>query len=125
MTEEIVNWFRQALGITQLTPEYLAPEDGAAGLFCRGREVVWQRRDICGCQIRRLRLTLLLAMHTAKAPDMDLAEQIDDALQRFAPTLGLDQTVRLEQARVVKQEGWGLVRTEARLTFEYTQKEEI
>ena len=116
MTNEILQWLRGLPGLSGLEWEHLAPTAGAAGLFCRGRELVWERRDIQGGIRCRYRLELTLSLHTHRETFLDLDLQ-------NPPQLGLDQTVRLEQGRIVKDDGLGLPRREARLIFEYTKEE--
>ena len=117
MTNEILQWLRGLPGLAGLEWERLGPGAGSAGLFCRGRELVWERRDIQGGIRRRYRLELTLSLHTDRETFLDLD-------LRNPPQLGLDQTVRLEQGRIVKDDGLGLPRREAKITFEYPQKEE-
>jgi len=124
MLETLLSWLRGIPGLQDMTAEYLGPEEGAAGLFCRGREVLWQRRDILGALTCRQRAVFLLSIRSPDPALLSLTLTVEPEFRSIAPVFGLDQTLKLEQGRTVRNDGGGLPVIEARLTLEYTTKEE-
>ncbi len=124
MIQQILSWLGGFPVFSGLTAEYLGPGAGAAGLFCQGREVLWERKDILGRGHTRQKLVFTLA---ARGPDeafLAALLDLEPQLETTAPKFGEDQKVLLERGRTVKNDGRGLLRMEARLTVEYTTKEE-
>ena len=123
MNEQILDWLR-ALGFPKVEPEYLGPFEGAMGLFCRGREVIREQRDILGRRVCRQKAVFLVAVRTGDFTALDQILQLEPLLLQTAPVFGLDQRIRLEKGRTVKHNGSAIPVLECQLTVEYTTKEE-
>ena len=123
MIQEVLNWLRSWPVLGRLKPERLDPDPGDAGLFCQGRTVLWQRRDILGRTLMRQRLEFLLAVHTLDPEALEGFLLLDD-LTGSAPVLGMDQTVSVTQGRAVRSDGQGILRCQAKITFEFTREVE-
>lgn len=116
MIQKILSWLRGLPGLGTVQPEVLEPYPGSAGLFCQGLRELGRSTDILGNATRRCRLELVVAIH-------DTGTAIPQALLELscadAPILGANQQVQISQGRLVRAEGDGLRRYEARIYFEY------
>lgn len=122
MIETVFNWLAAQPGLQNLQLEALCAAPGSSGLFCKGQEVLWRRQDILGKELRRMRLTFRLCLHRTGtgAPAQLLA--LTQTAESAAPILGLDQTLSLEQGRMVRSGAGGIARYELRITFEFTSE---
>ena len=123
MYSKMLLWLTTIPQLRQLQPERLGPEEGSVGLFCKGREVLWQRQDILGGTLCRQRVVFILACRTAEPWPLETALLLERDLNLSAPYFGEDQKIFLEQGRTVKSDG-GFPEMEAKLTVEFTTKEE-
>ena len=123
MIQSVFDWLRGWPVLGRLKLERLDPDPGDAGLFCQGRTVLWQRRDILGRKQLRQRLEFLLSVHTLDPEDLENFLLLDD-LTVSAPVLGMDQTVSVTQGRAVRSDGQGILRCQAKITFEFTKEVE-
>lgn len=121
MTEEILSWVRAYPGFAGVAWESLEAQPGSMGLFSRGLEVVSTARDILGQEHRRLRLGLLLAVHTTEdTMSQTLADFAQWAVQT-APILGENQVVKGEKGNMTRKNAHGTARYELALTLEFTR----
>ena len=123
MNEQILSWLRAA-GMPELEPEYLGPNEGAMGLFCQGRDVLWERRDILGNRICRQKLSFRLALRSRETHTLDRVLALEPMLRQSAPVLGEDRRVLVEKGRTVRDNGCAVPVREINITVEYTTKEE-
>ena len=123
MIQSVFDWLRGWPVLGRLKLERLDPDPGDAGLFCQGRTVLWQRRDILGRKQLCQRLEFLLSVHTLDPEDLENFLLLDD-LTVSAPVLGMDQTVSVTQGRAVRSDGQGILRCQAKITFEFTKEVE-
>ena len=123
MIQSVFDWLRSWPVLGRLKLERLDPDPGDAGLFCQGRTVLWQRRDILGRKQLRQRLEFLLSVHTLDPEDLENFLLLEDFTDT-APVLGMDQTVSVTQGRAVRSDGQGILRCQARITFEFTKEVE-
>ena len=116
MIQQILSWLRGLPGLSAVQPEALEPYPGSAGLFCQGLRELGRSADILGNATRHCRLELVLAIH-------DTGTAVPQALLELscagAPILGSRQQVNITQGRLVRADGDGLRRYEARIIFEY------
>ncbi len=124
MLETLLSWLREIPGLQDMQAEYLGPENGASGLFCRGREVLWQRRDILGHLTCRQKAVFVLSFREPDPYLLSVLLTAEPEFRNIAPVFGLDQSLKLEQGRTVRNDGGGQPVLEVRLTLEYTTKEE-
>ena len=122
MIENILSWLR-LLGFSNVEAEHLGPCEGDMGLFCRGREVIREHRNILGARVCRQKAVFLVSLRTREKEPLDLAMMLEPILLQTAPTFGQDQKILLEKGRTVKDNG-GIPVKEFQLTVEYTTKEE-
>lgn len=123
MIQSVFDWLRSWPVLGRLKLERLDPDPGDAGLFCQGRTVLWQRRDILGRKQLRQRLEFLLSVHTLDPEDLEKFLLLEDFTDT-APVLGMDQTVSVTQGRAVRSDGQGILRCQAKITFEFTKEVE-
>jgi hypothetical protein len=122
MNEQILAWLR-AGGFPKLEPEYMGPCEGDMGLFCRGREVLKEDRDILGRRICRQKAVFTVALRTAEPKILDVILALEPVISRMAPIFGQDQKILMEKGRTARDSG-GIPVREFQLTVEYTTKEE-
>ena len=123
MIEQILSWLRD-LGLSDMEAEHLGPREGDMGLFCRGREVLWERQDILGGKLCRQRLVFLVDIRGGTLEILEAGMILEPMLRLTAPYFGEDQKILLENGRTVKDNGSGIPVKEYKLTVEYTTKEE-
>ena len=127
MIENILAWLR-LLGFPNVEAEHLGPCEGDAGLFCRGREVLEEHRDILGRRICRQKAVFTVALRTKDSGILDMILGLEQKIVQTAPLFGLDQKIYLEKGRTAKDSGGIPVRefqlTVEYMTVEYTTKEE-
>ena len=122
MNEQILSWLRLCM-LPGLQPEHLGPCEGDAGLFCRGREVLKEHRDILGRRICRQKAVYAVALRTEDPKILDVILALEPEIVRTAPLFSQDQKIYLEKGRTAKDSG-GIPVREFQLTVEYTTKEE-
>ena len=122
MNEQILSWLR-AFGFPGLEPEYLGPREGDMGLFCRGREVLREQRDILGRRVCRQKVVFTVALRTRETGPLSTILALEPVIVPAAPVFGQDKRILLEKGRTVKDSG-GIPVREFQLTVEYTTKEE-
>ena len=108
MTDKISAW------LEGFALDLLEAGEGKA-LFPQGQRELRRQEDILGNVRHRKRLTVILRCHGDRA----LLEGLDLA---SAPLLGQEQTVRLEDVRLVARSHDGLPRYEGKLIFEFTER---
>lgn len=122
MIEQILTWLR-LLGFPNVEAEHLGPREGDMGLFCRGREVLWERQDILGDTLCRQKVVFLVDVRSRETDVLELGLLLEPMIQKTAPVFGEDQKILLEKGRTVKDNG-GIPVKEFQMTVEYTTKEE-
>ena len=122
MIENILAWLR-LLEFPNVEAEHLGPCEGDMGLFCRGREVLEEHRDILGRRICRQKAEFLISLRTAEPEILDVLLALEPVVCGSAPVFGQDQKIRFEKGRTVKDNG-GIPVREVQLTVDYTTKEE-
>ena len=119
MQNTVYCWLKAMPGLEALEEEKLCAAPGAAGLFCKGRKVLWRREDILGAVRTRQSLTFHLCLHSTSREVPDFLWKLDT---RNAPLLGADQTVTVTQGRMTRDGGTGICRYEAVITFTFTSE---
>ena len=119
MENTVLTWLRGLPGLEKLQPESLEAKAGAAGLFCQGQKILAQSRNIWGDVQYRKSLTFKLCLHSLSRSVPDFFLKLDTA---NAPILGEDQTVAVTGGHLTKDDGRGLCRFEATVTFTFTSE---
>ena len=122
MTETVLQWLAGVEGLQGLKPEQLDAASGSCGLFCKGEQLLWEKRDILGGRLRRRKRTFLLVIHRP-AGSLCPMETIAQKALASAPVFGEDQTVAMENARLSRDTGLGIARHQMEITFTFTTKE--
>ena len=119
MTNTVFTWLKGLPGLERLQREALEAAQGAAGLFCQGRRELSRREDILGCSRVRQSLALKLCLHSTSRDVPEFLLRLDTS---GAPILGQDQTVTVTQGKLTRDDGSGLCRYEAIITFTFTSE---
>ena len=119
MQNTVYHWLKSLPGLERLQPESLAADPGAAGLFCRGRKVLSRTQDILGNSRIRQSLTFRLCLHSVSREVPDFFLKLDT---KNAPALGQNQTVTVTEGKLTKDDGTGICRYEAAITFTFTSE---
>lgn len=122
MIETVFQWLAAYPGLEGLTLERLDAAPGSAGLFCKGRQVLWRREDILGKGTVRQRLAFALEIHRTGAGGPQEFLDLAQWATATAPRLGMDQTVSLEKGCLDKAGPNGTARYGATITFEFTSE---
>ena len=120
MQNTVHTWLKDLPGLQDLTLETLQAKEGASGLFCQGQKILSRTPNIWGEAQVRKSLTFKLCLHSASRQTPSLFLDLD---MSGAPILGQDQTVTVTQGHMTKDDGRGLCRFEATITFTFTRKE--
>ena len=120
MQNTVHTWLKGLPGLQNLTLETLHAKEGAAGLFCQGQKILSRNLNIWGETQVCKSLTFKLCLHSASRQTPSLFLNLDIT---GAPILGQDQTVSVTQGHLTKDDGRGLCRFEATITFTFTRKE--
>ena len=119
MQNTVYHWLKSLPGLEALELERLSAAPGAAGLFCRGRKVLSRSADILGGIRVRQSLTFTLCIHSTSREVPDFFWKLDT---QHAPILGDDQTVTVTEGKLSKDDGTGICRYEAVITFTFTSE---
>ena len=119
MTNTVLIWLRGLSGLENLQPEALAAVPGASGLFCKGLRELSRTQDILGGLRIRRSLTFTLCLHSTTREIPDFFLKLDT---KNAPLLGEDQTVTVTEGKLTKDDGTGICRYEATITFTFTSE---
>ena len=119
MTNTVYHWLKGIPGLENLRQEALDAAPGAAGLFCKGSKILSQTEDILGAVKCRQRLTFQLCLHSTSREIPDFFLQLDT---KNAPILGEDQTVTVTEGKLSKDDGSGICRYGAVITFTFTSE---
>lgn len=119
MIESVFTWLKGLPGLEKLQQEALAAPSGSSGLFCKGLKVLSRQEDILGAVKCRQSLTFTLCLHSTSREVPDFFLHLDTAA---APVLGADQTVAVTQGRLARDNGTGICRFEATITFTFTSE---
>ena len=120
MQNTVHTWLKGLPGLQDLTLESLQAKEGASGLFCQGQKILSRSSNIWGETQVRKSLTFKLCLHSASRQTPSFFLNLDTS---GAPILGQDQTVTVTQGHMTKDDGRGLCRFEATITFTFTRKE--
>lgn len=116
MTNTVFTWLKGLPGLESLRMEALEAAPGASGLFCKGRKELSRTGDILGGIRIRQSLTFTLCLHSVSREVPDFFLKLDT---QNAPILGQDQTVTVTQGHLAKDDGSGICRYEAAITFTF------
>ena len=119
MTNTVYHWLKGSSGLEALKQEMLDAVPGAAGLFCKGRKELSRTADILGGIRVRQKLTFALCLHSTSREVPDFFLRLDT---KNAPVLGEDQTVTVTEGKLTKDDGTGICRYEATITFIFTSE---
>lgn len=119
MINTVFTWLRAVPGLENLRQETLDAAPGSAGLFCQGEKTLWHRPDILGNYQRRQSLTFKLCLHSVSRQIPAFFLALDTS---GAPALGANQTVTVTQGRLTRDDGSGICRYEATITFTFTRE---
>lgn len=119
MIQTVYNWLHGMPGLENLQREALAAVPGASGLFCKGLKELSRTRNILGGTRIRQSLTFTLCLHSTAREVPDIFLKPDT---RNAPILGADQTVTVTQGHLSRDDGTGICRYEAVITFTFTSE---
>ena len=119
MQNTVYHWLKTIPGLEALRPEALSAVPGAAGLFCKGCKVLSRDEDILGNVRTRRSLVFHLCLHSASRQVPDFFLKLDT---KHAPVLGENQTVTVTEGRLTGDNGTGICRYEAAITFTFTSE---
>ena len=119
MTNTVFAWLKGIPGLENLRQEALDAAPGSAGLFCKGSKILSRTEDILGAVKCRQRLTFQLCLHSASREIPDFFLKLST---KNAPILGEDQTVTVTEGKLSKDDGTGICRYEAVITFTFTSE---
>ena len=119
MTNTVFAWLKGIPGLEHLKLETLDAAPGAAGLFCKGRQILSRTEDILGNARVRQSLTFQLCLHSTARDVPEFFLALDT---KNAPILGEDQTVTVTEGKLSKDDGTGICRYEAVITFTFTSE---
>ena len=119
MTATVYNWLKGISGLERLELEKLDAVPGASGLFCRGRKALSRAEDILGGVRIRQSLAFQLCLHSTSREVPDFFLKLDT---KNAPILGENQTVTVTEGKLTKDDGTGICRYEAVITFTFTSE---
>ena len=119
MTNTVYHWLKGIPGLENLRQEALDAVPGAAGLFCKGRKELSRTQDILGAVRIRQKLTFALCLHSTSREIPNFFLNLDTG---NAPILGEDQTVTVTEGALSKDDGTGICRFEATITFTFTSE---
>lgn len=119
MIQTVYNWLKALPGLEQLQPETLEGNAGASGLFCKGSKILSRTEDILGAVKCRQRLIFQLCLHSTSREIPDFFLELST---KNAPIFGEDQTVTVTEGKLAKDEGTGICRYEAVITFTFTSE---
>lgn len=119
MQNTVYHWLKGISGLENLRPEALEAVPGASGLFCKGRKALARVEDILGNIRTRQSLVFNLCLHSASRQVPDFFLKLDTT---NAPVLGENQTVTVTEGRLTKDDGTGICRYEAAITFTFTSE---
>lgn len=119
MTNTVFSWLKAIPGLEPLKLEVLDGAPGSSGLFCQGRRELSRTQDILGTTRIRQSLTFQLCLHSTSRQVPDFFLKLDTA---GAPVLGEDQTVTVTRGRLTRDDGTGICRYEAAITFTFTSE---
>lgn len=119
MQNTVYHWLKGISGLEQLKSEALEAAPGSAGLFCKGRKELWRRADILGAVKCRQSVAFTLCLHSTAREVPDFFLRLDTAC---APVFGEDQTVTVTDGKLIRDDGSGICRYEAAITFTFTSE---
>ena len=119
MQNTVLTWLKTLPGLENLRAERLDAEPGAAGLFCGGRKELGRTEDILGSVKCRQSVTFTLCLHSTQRDVPDFFLALDTS---GAPSLGADQTVTVTRGKLARDNGTGICRYEAVITFTFTSE---
>ena len=119
MQNTVLTWLKGISGLEHLELEKLDAAPGASGLFCKGRKELSRTADILGGVKCRQRLSFRLCLHSTSREVPDFFLRLDT---KNAPILGENQTVTVTEGALSKDDGNGICRYEAVITFTFTSE---
>ena len=119
MIQSVYHWLKTMPDLEGLQPERLDAAPGASGLFCKGLRELSRTADILGGVRIRRSLTFTLCLHSTSREIPDFFLKLDT---KNAPLLGEDQTVTVTEGKLTKDDGTGICRYEATITFTFTSE---
>lgn len=119
MTNTVYHWLKGIPGLENLRLEGLDAAPGASGLFCKGRRELSRAADILGAVRIRQSLAFRLCLHSTSREIPGFFLGLDT---KNAPILGENQTVTVTEGALSKDDGTGICRYEAVITFTFTSE---
>lgn len=123
MIDTIFNWLKTYPGLSLMQRDRVDEALGGSGLFFRGVTVVDRKWDLLGNLKSRKRLSFRIRRYGEPADSAVFFMMLGAWVEETAPTLGLDQTVSLQNAHCVRDSDLGLALWEADLEITYTEED--